>query len=154
VPSRRHAAPILTPVALRTVAPRATTVVALATTWERFPAEWPGLLAELRAALPAAAHTALNVMLYRGDVPHVEVGLPAEAPADPPRRIVASALPGGTVATTKLRGGYDGLPAAHQAVRDWCAAEGHRLAGPRWEVYGHWHDDPERVETDIAWLLA
>ena len=150
----RHAPPILAPVTLRTVAPRATTVVALATTWERFPAEWPGLLAEVRAAVPADARTALNVMLYRDDVPHVEVGLLTDAPAAPGGRVVASMLPGGTVATTTLRGGYDALPAAHQAVRAWCAAQGHRLTGPRWEVYGHWHEDPARVETEVVWLLA
>jgi effector-binding domain-containing protein len=93
-------------------------------------------------------------MLCRDDVPHVEVGLLADAPAARAGRVVASTLPGGTVATTTLRGGYDGLRAAHQAVRAWCAAQGHRLAGPRWEVYGHWHEDPARVETEIAWLLA
>jgi effector-binding domain-containing protein len=123
-------------------------------TWERFPAEWPGLLAEVRAALPADARTALNVMLYRDDVPHVEVGLLTDAAAEPGGRVVASTLPGGTVATTTLRGGYDALPAAHQAVHEWCAAQGHRLAGLRWEVYGHWYEDPARVETEVAWLLA
>src|ERR1700745_2426216 len=96
---RRHAQAILTPVTLRAVPPRATTVVALATTWERFPAEWPGLLAEIRTALPAEAHTALNVMLYRDDVPHVEVGLLTDAPPAPAGRLVASTLPGGTAAT-------------------------------------------------------
>jgi hypothetical protein len=87
-----------------------------------------GLLAELRAALPAAAHTALNVMLYRGDVPARRGRPPRRGAVRPAPPIVASALPGGTVATTTLRGGYDGLPAAHQAVRDWCAA---RVTGSR-----------------------
>ena len=45
------------------------------------------------------------------------------------------------------------LPAAHQAVREWCEANGHEVAGPRWEIYGHVHDDPDRQETEVVWLL-
>ena len=45
------------------------------------------------------------------------------------------------------------LGAAHAAIRNWCAAHNHRLAGPNWEVYGHWEADwdvnPSRIRTDI-----
>ena len=27
------------------------------------------------------------------------------------------------------------------------------LAGPNWEVYGHWHDDPSQLRTDVFYLL-
>ncbi len=27
------------------------------------------------------------------------------------------------------------------------------LAGPSWEVYGHWHEDPAQLKTDIYYLL-
>ncbi|HTP18344.1 MAG TPA: hypothetical protein VMJ65_01995 [Solirubrobacteraceae bacterium] len=33
------------------------------------------------------------------------------------------------------------------------AAEGRDLAGPRWEIYGHWREDPNELETEIFWLL-
>jgi hypothetical protein len=32
--------------------------------------------------------------------------------------------------------------------------EGHTLTRVRWEVYGDWSDDPTKLETEIAWLLA
>jgi hypothetical protein len=47
-----------------------------------------------------------------------------------------------------------GLASAHQAVLDWCAAQGPRPAGPRWEVYGPHRDDPADVWTEVYWLLA
>jgi effector-binding domain-containing protein len=57
------------------------------------------------------------------------------------------------VATTFHIGDYGGLGAAHEAVRDWCARTGRELAGPSWEVYGHWSDDPAKRRTDVFWLL-
>jgi hypothetical protein len=36
-------------------------------------------------------------------------------------------------------------------------AQGHELAGPSWEVYGHWLDewnsDPRKIRTDVFYLL-
>jgi hypothetical protein len=45
-------------------------------------------------------------------------------------------------------GDYSLLGPAHQAVVDWCKAEGQRLAGVSWEVYGHWSDDPSKRRTE------
>ena len=41
-----------------------------------------------------------------------------------------------------------------QAVLDWCAAQGLRPAGPRWEIYGPHGDDPAEVWTEVCWLLT
>jgi hypothetical protein len=35
----------------------------------------------------------------------------------------------------------------------WCRSHGRPLAGPRWEVYGHWSDNPATRRTDIFYLL-
>ena len=140
-----------------TVGERPTAVVVATTTWERFPTEWKGMLDQVWAFLRttdlrlADGH---NVMLYRDDVPNVEVGVEVTGTFEPSGRVVPSALPAGTVATTVHRGSYDGLDAAHHAVLDWCAARDLRTAGPRWEVYGHWRDDPAQLETTIHWLLV
>jgi effector-binding domain-containing protein len=75
-------------------------------------------------------------MLYRDDVPNVEVGVQVAGPFTPAGRVIPSALPAGQVATTVHRGPYDGLGTAHQAVLAWCAARGHRVQGTRWEIYG------------------
>ena len=39
------------------------------------------------------------------------------------------------------------------AVREWCAEQGHTLAGPNWEVYGDWTDNPAELRTDVFYLL-
>jgi effector-binding domain-containing protein len=65
-----------------------------------------------------------------------------------------SELPAGTVAVAVHRGPYDQFDATYTALRQWCAAQGLTLAGPRWEVYGDWADDPAALETEIACLVA
>jgi hypothetical protein len=47
----------------------------------------------------------------------------------------------------------NGLGGAHTAVRSWCAARRLRIAGPRWEVYGDWREDPAELETEVYYLL-
>jgi effector-binding domain-containing protein len=132
-----------------------TAVVAARTTWDEFPILWKTLLDDVWAflrdsGLRAGGH---NVMLYKDDVPNVEVGVQVTGTFTPCRRVVPSVLPGGTVATTVHRGPYGGLDGAHTAVRSWCAARGLRIAGPRWEVYGDWREDPAELETEVYYLL-
>ena len=139
-----------------TVGPRSTVVVAATTTWQEFPSLWTGLLDEVWACLRAQGidRGCRNVMLYRDDVPHVEVGVERHGPTRVSGRVVASALPAGTVAMTVHRGGYDGLGSAHRAVARWCAEHGRRPAGPRWEIYGPHRADPADLETEVYHLLA
>ncbi len=92
-------------------------------------------------------------MLYKDDTPEVEVGVLAAARFAGEGRVVASELPGGEVATAVHRGDYARLGATHAAVRKFAVAHGRELAGPRWEIYGHWREDPSELETEIFWLL-
>lgn len=135
---------------------RPTAVVAAATTWPEFPALWQQLLDEVWGCLRAGGITrgCRNIMLYLDDVPHVEVGVLLSQSCPLTGQVVASALPAGRAAMTVHRGPYSGLGAAHQAVQDWCAAHGLRMAGPRWEIYGPHHDDPAQVWTEVHYLLA
>ena len=72
--------------------------------------------------------------------------------------VVHSATPGGAVASTTHFGPYGGLGAAHDAIQRWCEANNHSLAGPSWEIYGHWQNDwnadPSRIRTDVFYLLS
>jgi effector-binding domain-containing protein len=137
------------------VVARPTAVVAATTTWQEFPTLWKELLDEVWACLRAGGidRGCRNVMLYRDDVPHVEVGVELTRPCPLTGRVVASTLPAGQVAMTVHRGSYADLGSAHRAVSDWCAAHGRRPAGPRWEVYGPHHDDPTEVWTEVYYLL-
>ena len=142
-------------VGLRTVTACPTAVVAQATTWAEFPRLWRQLLDEVYAGLrDSGLSLGCNIMLYRDDVPNVEVGVQVTGLVPQAGRVISSALPAGRVATTRHRGPYDGLGAAHQAVLAWCAAHGHRPSGARWEIYGDWHENPGELVTEVSYLLA
>ena len=72
--------------------------------------------------------------------------------------VVRSATPAGRVASVVYHGPYNQLGVAHQAIRDWCSAQNLQLAGPNWEIYGHWQSDwnadPSRIRTDVFYQLA
>lgn len=119
------------------------------------------MLDEVYAAVAAAGADQIedgesrwqNVMLYKDDAPNVEVGVLAAGPFLAGGSVISSVLPSGEAATTTHRGSYADLDAAHTAVRHWCATQGRQLAGPRWEIYGHWRDDPRELETEVYYLL-
>ena len=150
-----------TPVKVVRVDPRPTAVVAQTTTWTEFPSLWGQLLGEVygfvrkRGELATGSGRELwqNVMLYKDQTPDVEVGVLVTAPFEPEGRVIASALPGGEVATATHRGDYAKLGDTHAAVREYIAAEGRELAGPCWEIYGHGRADPSEQETEVFWLL-
>jgi effector-binding domain-containing protein len=142
-------------VSVRETAESPTAVVAQETTWEDFPGLWRSLLDEVYAFLRGggATQSGHNVMLYRDDVPNVEVGVQVAGTFAPSGRVVPSALPAGRVASAIHRGSYDELDGAHRAIREWCAARGHKLTGTRWEIYGDWRENPEELETEVNYLL-
>ena len=65
-----------------------------------------------------------------------------------------ASTPAGTVATTIYMGPYNQMKPAHQAIHQWARENCRQLAGPSWEVYGHWNDDPSQLRTDIFYLLS
>ena len=145
-----------------TVVERPTAVVAKTTTWEEFPRVWGALLDEVYGFVRGRGDLATggegerwqNMMLYKDQRPDVEVGVLVSQPFEPHGRVVCSQLPGGEVATAVHRGDYGGLGATHDAVRAHVSACGRELAGPCWEVYGHWREDPSELETEVFWLLG
>ncbi len=98
-----------------------------------------------------------HVALYWDDAINLEVGVELDAPFAGNGEVVGSATPAGAVATATHFGPYNQLGNAHQAIRQWCADHGYALAGPNWEVYGHWLnewcDDPSKIRTDVFYLL-
>jgi effector-binding domain-containing protein len=139
-----------------TVEARPTAVVAAATTWQEFPTLWGQLLGEVWACLRAGGilRGCRNVMLYLDSVPNVEVGVLLDQPCPLTGRVTASALPAGTTAMTVHRGPFGDVGAAHDAVVHWCATQGLRPTGTRWEIYGPHNDDPARQWTEVYWLLS
>ena len=95
-----------------------------------------------------------SVILYKDDVPTVEVGALVSGPFPPSGQIVPSQLPAGLVAHAVHRGPYDELGRTHDAVLAWCAANGRRVTRQRWEIYGDHHDDPSQLTTEVYWQLV
>jgi effector-binding domain-containing protein len=99
-----------------------------------------------------------HVAIYWDGSIRLEVGVELQGPFVEAGDIVRSATPDGSVAWVTHLGPYSGLGAAHQAVREWCKTRHHRLAGPNWEIYGHWqpawNDDPSRIRTDVFYQVA
>jgi effector-binding domain-containing protein len=99
-----------------------------------------------------------HVAVYLDDQINLEVGVELDAPFPGYGEVVGSVTPPGPVATTTHYGPYGLLHEAHEAIRLWCGKNGHTLAGPNWEVYGHWKDewnsDPTKISTDIYYLLV
>jgi effector-binding domain-containing protein len=94
-----------------------------------------------------------NVVLYFDQVFNLEAGVQVLSPLPPSQTVYTSETPSGRVATTTHWGSYDELPLAHTAIARSIIANGLLAAGPNWEVYGDWDDDPAKVRTDVYYLL-
>jgi effector-binding domain-containing protein len=128
------------------------------TTFQRISQEIGKLLAApwaLIAEQPDLRADGHNVAVYwdaKGDG-SIQVGVQVVRCFEDTASVVCSETPGGCAATTTHYGDYSELLPAHQAVRSWCERNGRRLAGPFWEVYGHWDDNPAKRRTDVFYLL-
>src|SRR5262249_22106701 len=110
---------------------------------------------ELRAHQIAGAGR--HVAIYWDGQINLEVGVELDTPFAGVGEVVSSATPAGLIATTAHFGPYHRLHEAHQAIQQWCASRGYPLAGPNWEIYGHWIDEwnenPAKIRTDVFYLL-
>lgn len=83
----------------------------------------------------------------------VEAGFPVGRDVAPSGDVVASSLPGGTVAVATFVGSYDRVGAAYRELREWVDARGGRPQGEPWEVYltdPSASPDPSQWRTEIV----
>jgi hypothetical protein len=99
-----------------------------------------------------------HVALYLDGLINLEVGVELDGTFVGYGEVFPSAIPSGPVATTTHFGPYGQLHQAHGAIREWCRRNAYPLAGPNWDVYGHWKNewngDPSKICTDVFYLLA
>ena len=143
----------------RTFEPTPTAVVAAATTWAEFPSLWGPMLNEvwgfLRGGAPAGLYQhGHNVMLYKDDVPNVEVGVQVSGSFESAGRVVPSSLPGGLAATATHTGPVATIGDTHQAVCEWSKVNGYRLTGPHWEIYGDPDPASGHFDVEVFWSLT
>lgn len=138
-----------------------TAVVKAKTTWREFPTLWRTLLDEVWTflrATPGLWTEGHNVMLYRREVPDVEVavevGVQVTKSFEATGHVVPSTLPCAEVAMTVHTGTPAEIGAAHAAVLAWCSVERRPVTGVSWEIYGD--PDPQTGHFDVAvyWQLA
>ncbi|MGB6457506.1 MAG: GyrI-like domain-containing protein [Streptosporangiaceae bacterium] len=146
-------------VTARTVEPTPTAVVAATATWAGFPTMWRPMLDQvwgyLRSEAPAGLYQhGHNIMLYKDDVPNVEVGVQVTRSFAPAGPVVSSALPAGLAATATHTGPIASIGDTHQAVCQWSTAHGYRLAGPHWEIYGDPDPSTGDFDVDVFWSLV
>jgi hypothetical protein len=97
-----------------------------------------------------------NIFIYRAAVEDqliVEFCVGVTAPFAAVGAVVPLETPHGVAAMTTHIGDYARLGEANAAILAWCRAKDRLLAGPSWEVYGHWHADPAQLRTEIYYLL-
>jgi effector-binding domain-containing protein len=145
-------------VTVRTMEPTHTAVVATTTTWSEFPNVWGPMLGEVWSFLRGGAPEGLykdghNVMLYKDDVPNVEVGVQVSGPFPAAGEVVASTLPGGLVATATHTGPIADIGDTYTAIREWGRVHGYRLGGPRWEIYGDPDPSTGDFDVDVFWSV-
>lgn len=109
-----------------------------------------------RGVAGAGRHVAVYLGGAGGQI-EMEIGAEVAGPFGGHGEVVESSTPAGEVATVTHFGPYGMLGDAHAAIRAWSAANNRPLAGPNWEVYGHWaadwNDDPSKIRTDVFYLL-
>jgi effector-binding domain-containing protein len=109
------------------------------------------------AARAGAVHLdGQNIFIYRAataDQLTVDFCVGVTAPFVAAGAVVPVETPHGVAAMTTHHGDYGKLGEANEAILAWCRAHDRRRAGPSWEVYGHWHEDPAKLRTEVYYLL-
>jgi effector-binding domain-containing protein len=99
-----------------------------------------------------------NVALYWDGAIRLEVGVELLGPLTGHGEVVLSGTPAGAIASATHIGPYGGLGATHNAIHQWCTANNRTLAGPSWEINGHWqpewNTDSSQIRTDVYYLLV
>ena len=97
-----------------------------------------------------------NIFLYHHESPAimpVDFGVEVVRPFVGESDVTCVNTPAGEAAVVVHRGPYAKLGAAHQTLHQWCAEHGRSIGAYSMEIYGDWSEDPERLETQIEYLL-
>jgi len=97
-----------------------------------------------------------NIFIYRAataDQLTVDFCVGINEPFEAVGAVLPLETPHGVAAMTTHVGDYVRLGEANAAILEWCRANDRRPAGPSWEVYGHWREDPAQLRTEVYYLL-
>ena len=97
-----------------------------------------------------------NIFLYHHERPEmmpIDFGVEVVRSFDGQGDVACVTTPAGEAAVVVHRGPYSQMGAAHHALHQWCTANGRTIGNHSLEIYGDWSDDPQKLETTIAYLL-
>jgi effector-binding domain-containing protein len=97
-----------------------------------------------------------NIFLYHHESPSimpVDFGVEVVKAFTGERDVTCVTTPAGEAAVVVHRGPYHKISAAHEALHEWCKTNARIIGAHSMEIYGDWSDDPEKLETTIAYLL-
>lgn len=83
----------------------------------------------------------------------MRVGFPVSNRFQDSDRVVCAELPAGRAVHTIHSGPYHQMHDAHTRLNEWCDQHAIVANGMSWEVYGDWHEDESKLETDIYVLI-
>lgn len=84
----------------------------------------------------------------------VDIGAEITEPFEGDSELQCTSTPAGRFISVVHIGPYERLGEAHDTLLGFARAEGLALAGPYWEFYGHWTEDPAQLETSVYYVLA
>jgi effector-binding domain-containing protein len=99
-----------------------------------------------------------NIFLYHHPTQHgalllCDFGVEVTRLFETAGEVYATETPGGEAAVAVHRGPYNRMNEAHNAIRQWMAANQRESAGTSWEIYGDPTPDPADTETTVVYLL-
>lgn len=146
-------------ISVETVSPRLLAAVRVDVPFGGIGAAWKPALDKVWAFLgarPGLRDDGHNVFLYHpgdGYSMPIDFGVEVVRRFESTGEVCCASTPGGRIATAMHVGPYQKLADTHDAVRTWAAANGLRIEGRSWEIYGDPVADPEKLETRVCWLL-
>jgi effector-binding domain-containing protein len=84
---------------------------------------------------------------------HCDFGVEVTRSFERVGEVYATETAAGEAAVAVLRGSYDRMNEAYEAIGKWMAANGRESAGHTWEIYGDPTPDPSETETTVVRLL-
>ena len=98
-----------------------------------------------------------NIFLYHPSQPGAQIlcdfGVEVTRTFETAGEVHATETPGGEAAVAVHRGPYNRMNDAHDAIREWMAANRREPTGHSWEIYGDPTPDPANTETTVVYLL-
>ncbi|WP_274648862.1 GyrI-like domain-containing protein [Paenibacillus humicola] len=97
-------------------------------------------------------HTGINHVVY-DDNRVIFAGIALTVPSAEASRLEKKEVVFQKFAYCKHIGPYRNLDRTHKSIRSAVKASGERHGAPVMEIYGHWHEDESRLETEILYHL-